>query len=149
MAAAAPRAARVGPLLARGGSRSDRPIAAWLRQIGLGGAAPDRRPRRAPSATANHYVQVFLTGLAAVALDLVIFLMMLFFLLRDGDDLREAASRHLALHPRSGVGDARPPRATRCKAVLQAMIIVPLVQGIVAFLGLLGLRRALAAALER
>ena len=44
------------------------------------------------TAQANHLAQSFLAGLATVLLDFGIFLLMLFFLLRDGDEIREAAS---------------------------------------------------------
>ncbi len=64
-------------------------LANWLRQIGWE-APPLTAGLARASEVVNHYVQVLLTGVATVALDLVVFLMMLFFLLRDGDDLRES-----------------------------------------------------------
>ena len=96
-----------------------------------------RRSPRAwpvPSEVANHYVQVVLTGVATVLLDLVIFLMMLFFLLRDGDDLRESL-RGISPFTRGQETELLDHLGNTVKAVLQAMIIVPLIQGIVAFFG--------------
>jgi predicted PurR-regulated permease PerM len=86
------------------------------------------------SEVANHYLQVVLTGVAAVALDLVIFLMMLFFLLRDGDELREAL-RGISPFTRGQETELIEHLGNTIKASLQAMIVVPLIQGVVAFLG--------------
>ena len=108
-------------------------IAALLQQFGWE-APPLTAGLARASAAANHYVQVFLTGVAAVALDLVIFLMMLFFLLRDGDDLREAL-RGISPFTRGQESEVLEHLGNTVKAVLQAMIIVPLIQGIVAFFG--------------
>jgi predicted PurR-regulated permease PerM len=108
-------------------------IASWLRQMGWE-APPLTAGLARASATANHYVQVFLTGVAAVALDLVIFLMMLFFLLRDGDELREGL-RGISPFTRGQETELLDHLGNTVKAVLQAMIIVPLIQGLVAFLG--------------
>jgi predicted PurR-regulated permease PerM len=108
-------------------------IASWLRQTGWE-APPLTAGLARASAAANHYVQVLLTGVAAVALDLVIFLMMLFFLLRDGDDLREGL-RGISPFTRGQESEVLEHLGNTVKAVLQAMIIVPLLQGIVAFVG--------------
>jgi predicted PurR-regulated permease PerM len=108
-------------------------IASWLRQIGWE-APPLTAGLSRASAAANHYVQVLLTGVATVLLDLVIFLMMLFFLLRDGDDLREGL-RGISPFTRGQESEVLEHLGNTVKAVLQAMIIVPLLQGIVAFLG--------------
>jgi predicted PurR-regulated permease PerM len=108
-------------------------IAALMHQLGWE-APPLTAGLARASAAANHYVQVFLTGVAAVALDLVIFLMMLFFLLRDGDDLREAL-RGISPFTRGQETEVLEHLGNTVKAVLQAMIIVPLIQGLVAFFG--------------
>jgi predicted PurR-regulated permease PerM len=108
-------------------------IASLMRQFGWE-APPLTAGIARASAAANHYVQVFLTGVAAVALDLVIFLMMLFFLLRDGDDLRESL-RGISPFTRGQESEVLEHLGNTVKAVLQAMIIVPLIQGLVAFFG--------------
>ncbi|HEY8150181.1 MAG TPA: AI-2E family transporter [Vicinamibacteria bacterium] len=108
-------------------------LANWLRQIGWE-APPLTAGLARASEVANHYVQVVLTGVATVALDLVIFLMMLFFLLRDGDDLRESL-RGISPFTRGQESELLEHLGNTVKAVLQAMIIVPLIQGVVAFFG--------------
>jgi predicted PurR-regulated permease PerM len=108
-------------------------IANVLRQIGWE-APPLTQGLARASEVANHYVQVLLTGVATVLLDLVIFLMMLFFLLRDGDDLRESL-RGISPFTRGQESELIEHLGNTVKAVLQAMIIVPLIQGVVAFFG--------------
>ena len=108
-------------------------IASLMQQMGWE-APPLTAGIARASAAANHYVQVFLTGVAAVALDLVIFLMMLFFLLRDGDDLRESL-RGISPFTRGQESEVLEHLGNTVKAVLQAMLIVPLLQGLVAFFG--------------
>jgi predicted PurR-regulated permease PerM len=108
-------------------------IANGLKQIGWQ-APPLTQGLARASEVANHYVQVVLTGVATVALDLVIFLMMLFFLLRDGDDLRESL-RGISPFTRGQETELLEHLGNTVKAVLQAMIIVPLIQGVVAFFG--------------
>src|ERR1044071_8466692 len=104
----------------------------WLKQVGWD-APPLTQGLARASEVANHYVQVVLTGVAAVALDLVIFLLMLFFLLRDGDDLRESL-RGISPFTRGQETELLEHLGNTVKAVLQSMIIVPLIQGVVAFL---------------
>jgi predicted PurR-regulated permease PerM len=60
--------------------------------------------------------------------------MMLFFLLRDGDDLRESL-RGISPFTRGQETELLEHLGNTVKAVLQAMIIVPLIQGVVAFFG--------------
>ncbi len=108
-------------------------LANWLRQIGWE-APPLTAGLARASEVANHYVQVVLTGVAAVALDLTVFLMMLFFLLRDGDDLRESL-RGISPFTRGQETELLEHLGNTVKAVLQAMIIVPFIQGVVAFVG--------------
>jgi len=108
-------------------------LAKWLKQIGWE-APPLTQGLARASEVANHYVQVVVTGVATVILDLVIFLMMLFFLLRDGDDLRESL-RGISPFTRGQESELLEHLGNTVKAVLQAMIIVPLIQGVVAFFG--------------
>jgi predicted PurR-regulated permease PerM len=108
-------------------------LAYWMRQSGWK-APPLTAGLARASEVANHYLQVVLTGVAAVALDLVVFLMMLFFLLRDGDELREAL-RGISPFTRGQETELIEHLGNTIKASLQAMIVVPLIQGVVAFLG--------------
>jgi predicted PurR-regulated permease PerM len=112
-------------------------IAYWLRQSGWQ-APPLTAGLARASEVANHYLQVVLAGVAAVALDLVIFLMMLFFLLRDGDELREAL-RGISPFTRGQETELIEHLGNTVKASLQAMIVVPLIQGVVAFLAFITL----------
>jgi predicted PurR-regulated permease PerM len=105
----------------------------WLRQVGWD-APPLTAGLARATAAVNRYIQVVLAGAAAVLLDLVVFLMMLFFLLRDGDDLREGL-RGISPFTRGQETELLEHLGNTIKAVLQAMIIVPILQGIVAFFG--------------
>ncbi len=118
-------------------------LAHWMQELGWQVPPLTAWMERAAS-TANHYVQVFLAGAMAVLLDMVIFLMMVFFLLRDGDDVREGL-RGISPFTREQESELIDHLANTVRAVLQAMIAVPLVQGLVAFIGfrLFGLPSAL------
>ena len=74
--------------------------------------------------------------------------MMLFFLLRDGDELRERF-RGISPLTRGQETELLDHLTRTVKGVLQSMIIVPLAQGVVAFFGFWAVRRAVAAAVER
>lgn len=82
----------------------------------------------------NALIQRTVTGLTSAAFDLFVFFLMLFFLLRDGHLLLEEVRRVSPLSPaqESQLID-RVARTTR--ASLQAMILVPLAQGLLAALG--------------
>jgi predicted PurR-regulated permease PerM len=82
----------------------------------------------------NGLIQGTVTGLTTAAFELALFLLMLFFLLRDGPLLLEEARRvsPLSLDQETALID-RVARTTR--ASLQAMILVPLAQGVVAAAG--------------
>ena len=86
------------------------------------------------AAEANHYLQVVLAGLASAVFDVTIFLMMLFFLLRDGDDIRDVF-RGVSPLTRGQETEAMHHLTRTVKGVLQSMIIVPLAQGAVAWVG--------------
>jgi predicted PurR-regulated permease PerM len=83
---------------------------------------------------ASGLVQRLLTGVASAAFELFLFLFMLFFLLKDGEKLQDEL-RHLS--PLSGEQeDIIFDNVSRTvKGVLQAMIVVPLVQGFLASIG--------------
>jgi predicted PurR-regulated permease PerM len=110
-------------------------LAAWIKKASGGTAMPTTStllPRVA--AEANHYLQVVLAGLATAVFDATIFLMMLFFLLRDGDDLRDVF-RGISPLTRGQETEAMHHLSRTVKGVLQSMIIVPLAQGAVAYVG--------------
>lgn len=110
-------------------------LAAIIRQASGGTAMPASStvlPRIA--AEANHYLQVILAGLASAIFDVTIFLMMLFFLLRDGDEMRDIF-RGVSPLTRGQETEAMHHLTRTVKGVLQSMIIVPLAQGAVAWIG--------------
>ena len=110
-------------------------LAAWIRQAGGGTAMPATStvlPRIA--AEANHYLQIVLAGVATALFDVTIFLMMLFFLLRDGDEIRDVF-RGISPLTRGQETEALHHLGRTVKGVLQSMIIVPLCQGAVAWVG--------------
>jgi predicted PurR-regulated permease PerM len=110
-------------------------VMAWVRR-GTGGTAMSTASTVLSTVTAeaNHLAQSFLAGLATVLLDFGIFVLMLFFLLRDGEEIREAAS---AISPLTRGQELEiVDHLTRTvKGVLQSMVLVPIAQGIVALLG--------------
>jgi predicted PurR-regulated permease PerM len=109
-------------------------LASWIRQAS-GGTMPAPSgilPRIA--AEANYYLQVVLAGLATALFDVTIFLMMLFFLLRDGDEIRDVF-RGISPLTRGQETEAMHHLTRTVKGVLQSMIIVPLAQGAVAWVG--------------
>jgi len=108
-------------------------VARWLQAIGWK-APPLSTGIARLTGTAQTYVQVVIAGAAAVLLDLVIFLMMLFFLLRDGAALRKSL-RGISPFTRDQESELVEHLGNTVKASLQAMIVVPLLQGVVALIG--------------
>lgn len=86
------------------------------------------------AATANGLIQGTVARLTSTFLDLILFLMMLFFLLRDGGRLR-AELRGVSPFSEQQENDALDHLARTVKGVLQAMVVVPVVQGLVAAIG--------------
>jgi predicted PurR-regulated permease PerM len=84
----------------------------------------------------NSLIQGTVSGLTSAFFELLLFLMMLFFLLRDGGRLRAAIRR---ISPFSG--DQEDQIADHIgrtvKGLLQAMVLVPVAQGLVAYVGFL------------
>jgi predicted PurR-regulated permease PerM len=78
--------------------------------------------------------QEFLTRLANVLLDFGIFVLMLFFLLRDGAEIREAV-RGVSPLTRGQELEIVDHLTRTVKGVLQSMVLVPLAQGLVALIG--------------
>lgn len=86
------------------------------------------------AAGANGLVQATVARFTAALLDILLFLLMLFFLLKDGLGLRREFSRV------SPFSDAQEKQifdhiSRTVKGVLQAMVVVPIAQGVVAGLG--------------
>jgi predicted PurR-regulated permease PerM len=88
------------------------------------------------AATANGLIQGTVARLTSTFLDLLLFLMMLFFLLRDGGRLR-AELRGVSPFSERQENDALDHMGRTVKGVLQAMVVVPVVQGLVAVIGFL------------
>lgn len=110
-------------------------LMAWVRQSTDGGGLPAASNALARVvAIVNGFAQWLLTGLAAGVIDLGIFLMMLFFMLRDGDQLREAM-RGISPLTRGQETELMDHLTNTVKGVLQSMVVVPLAQGLVALLG--------------
>ena len=110
-------------------------LGAWIRQASGGTAMPTASsvlPKVA--AEANRFLQVALAGLATAVVDATLFLMMLFFLLRDAEDLRDVF-RGVSPLNRGQETEAMHHLTRTVKGVLQSMIVVPLLQGFVAFFG--------------
>ena len=110
-------------------------LASWIRNATGGEAMPATSsvlPRVA--AEANHYLQVALAGLVTAIFDATLFLMMLFFLLRDADELRDVF-RGISPLTRGQETEALHHLSRTVKGVLQSMIVVPVLQGILAFFG--------------
>src|SRR5205085_11161663 len=83
---------------------------------------------------ANWAAQALLTGLAAALFDGVLFLMMLFFVLRDGALIREQL-RGVSPLTRTQESELLDHLQSTVKGVLLSMIVVPLAQGLAAFVG--------------
>jgi predicted PurR-regulated permease PerM len=82
----------------------------------------------------NTILQRVLAGFTTALVELVLFLLMLFFLLRDGGRLR-AAMRSISPFSEAQETHIFDHLGKTVKGVLGAMVVVPLVQGFVATLG--------------
>ncbi|MCU0240922.1 MAG: AI-2E family transporter [Vicinamibacteria bacterium] len=85
---------------------------------------------------ANSMIQTIVARLTSALFDLVLFVMLLFFTLRDGRRLRDELAR---ISPLSSAHESEilAHIAKTVKGVLLAMIVVPIAQGLMAFLGFL------------
>jgi predicted PurR-regulated permease PerM len=107
-------------------------VMAWVRQSTGGGAMPAATTVLSRLlGSVNHYAQTVLTGLATAFFDLGIFLMMVFFLLRDGDELRDAF-RGVSPLTRGQETEILDHLTNTVRGVLQSMVVVPVAQGLVA-----------------
>ncbi len=87
---------------------------------------------------ARNVIQGIVTGVTTAAVELFLFLLSLFFFLRDGSALREyvRAISPLTVAQENVIADHL---AKTVKGVLQAMVVVPLAQGFMAALGFFAL----------
>jgi predicted PurR-regulated permease PerM len=85
---------------------------------------------------ANHVIQGTVTALTSALFELALFLMMLFFLLRDGARWR-AEVRGISPLSTSQEHDIFDHLGKTVRGVLTTMVVVPLAQGLVAFVGFL------------
>jgi predicted PurR-regulated permease PerM len=110
-------------------------LMAWVRQATGGTAMSAAATVLSRFAEAlNRLAQAILTGLATAFLDFFIFLMMVFFLLRDGPDLRDGL-RGISPLTRGQEADLMLHLNRTAKGVLQTLVLVPLGQGLAAILG--------------
>jgi predicted PurR-regulated permease PerM len=112
-------------------------LMAWVRTSTGGGALPAATGVLSRVVgEVNHLAQSLLAGLAAGLMDLGIFLMMVFFLLRDGVELRDAV-RGVSPLTRAQETEILDHLANTVKGVVQSMVVVPFAQGFVALIGFL------------
>jgi predicted PurR-regulated permease PerM len=106
---------------------------AWVRQL-TGGATAMASISATVSRVAsgaNHAVQQAVTGLAQALVDMGLFVLLLFFLLRDGEQLREAL-RGISPLTRGQETELLEHLTRTVKGVLLSMVVVPVCQGLVA-----------------
>ncbi len=108
-------------------------VMAWIRQLTGGATAMSSLSAAVSriSSGANYLVQVAVTSLAGIFIDLGLFVLMLFFLLRDGDELRESL-RGISPLTRGQEVELTEHLTRTVKGVLMSMVVVPLCQGLVA-----------------
>lgn len=106
---------------------------AWVRQLTGGASARASLSSGLArlASEANHLAQQALAGLVALLLDLGLLVMMLFFLLRDGEQLRESL-RGISPLNRGQETELLQHLTRTVKGVLMSMVVVPLVQGLLA-----------------
>jgi predicted PurR-regulated permease PerM len=111
-------------------------VMTWIRQLTGGASAMASISAAVGRVTtgANHLIQVALTGFAGLIVDVGLFVLMLFFLLRDGDDLRESL-RGISPLTRAQEVELMEHLTRTVRGVLMSMVVVPICQGLVALPG--------------
>jgi predicted PurR-regulated permease PerM len=110
-------------------------LMAWVRQATGGTAMSAAAAVLSRFADAlNRLAQFLFTGLATAVLDFLVFLLMVFFLMRDGPDLRDGL-RGISPLTRGQEADVMLHLNRTAKGVLQTLVVVPLLQGLAAVLG--------------
>ena len=108
---------------------------AWVREVTGGNAMSGASAALARFTTAvNGFLQLAVGQLLAGLMDMIVFVMMLFFLLRDGSELRDVL-RGISPLTRGQETEIIEHLVKTVKGVLLSMVIVPVVQGLVALLG--------------
>jgi predicted PurR-regulated permease PerM len=112
-------------------------LAAWLRESSGGNAmAAAYAALSRFAAWLNDLLQAAVVGAVAAVFDLLIFLLMVFFLLRDGDLLRESL-RGVSPLTRGQETELLDHLTRTVKGTLLSMVLVPVAQGLVALVGFL------------
>jgi predicted PurR-regulated permease PerM len=108
------------------------PVLSNLGQAQLGALLSGALTRLATGV--NSFIQAAVAGLTSALVDLALFLMTLFFLLKDGGQLR-AELRHVSPLSDEQEDQIFDHLSRTVKGVLQAMALVPLAQGLLAVVG--------------
>jgi predicted PurR-regulated permease PerM len=112
-------------------------LAAWLKESSGGNAmAAAYAALSRFSSALNSFLQAAVVGAVAAIFDLLIFLLMVFFLLRDGDLLRESL-RGVSPLTRGQETEMLDHLTRTVKGTLLSMVLVPVAQGLVALVGFL------------
>ena len=110
-------------------------LMAWVRESSGGHAVPAASEALGRLTTAvNAFLQLALVHFVTGLMDMVVFTMMLFFLLRDGAQLRDVL-RGVSPLTRGQETEILDHLSKTVKGVLLSMVIVPVAQGLVALVG--------------
>jgi predicted PurR-regulated permease PerM len=110
-------------------------LMAWVRESSGGHAVPAASEALGRFTTAvNAFLQLALVHFVTGLMDMVVFTMMLFFLLRDGAQLRDVL-RGVSPLTRGQETEILDHLSKTVKGVLLSMVIVPVAQGLVALVG--------------
>jgi predicted PurR-regulated permease PerM len=110
-------------------------LMAWVRESSGGTAVPAASEALGRLTTAvNGFLQLALVHLVTGLMDMIVFMMMLFFLLRDGAQLRDVL-RGVSPLTRGQETEIIDHLSKTVKGVLLSMVIVPVAQGVVALVG--------------
>jgi predicted PurR-regulated permease PerM len=111
-------------------------LMAWVRESsGSGNAMPAASEALGRLTTAvNSFLQLALVHLISGLMDMIVFMMMLFFLLRDGAQLRDVL-RGVSPLTRGQETEIIDHLSKTVRGVLLSMVIVPVAQGIVSLVG--------------
>jgi len=110
-------------------------LMAWVRESSGGQPMPGASEALSRLTNAvNGFLQLAVVQFVAGLMDMIVFTMLLFFLLRDGAHLRDVL-RGISPLTRGQETEILSHLSKTVKGVLQSMVIVPVAQGIVALIG--------------
>jgi len=110
-------------------------LMAWVRESSGGTAVPAASEALGRLTTAvNGFLQLAVVHFVTGLMDMIVFMMMLFFLLRDGAQMRDVL-RGVSPLTRGQETEIIDHLSKTVKGVLLSMVIVPVAQGIVALVG--------------